>query len=316
MRDHRSVRCEEVRAAVFREPGSPALDSPAVAAHCATCAECAELVRDASLALSAVEVSRRSQRGRLSDAFYLRLRSRLRVAHSQALAQQDAKVSALAWFTDLWAVRPRLAWSLASALVAVVAAAVMFFSLPDRPLGVIGYVEGLMEIRLSGSSSPAEGSARLVQGAEVTTRDGAHGAIHLQERDVWWYLQPQTVARADAPRVVYLEQGTSWFDVTPGKGPFRVRTPHGEIDVIGTQFGVEVRADGMRVAVALGRVAVGSAFVEAGQQLDVSANGLTVTVTARAEGTAVPAWVSALAQKASEARFIRYYPSIRTTSEP
>jgi hypothetical protein len=56
---------------------------------------------------------------------------------------------------------------------------------------------------------------------------------------------------AHGPERVSLARGRAWFRVGPG--PFRVDTPHGPVEVLGTTFEVDVRG-GLRVAVAEGLV--------------------------------------------------------------
>lgn len=58
-------------------------------------------------------------------------------------------------------------------------------------------------------------------------------------------------------RLVSLAAGAARFDVAPdAKRPFEIETKYGRIRVLGTAFAVDVRDEGLHVAVAHGRVAV------------------------------------------------------------
>ncbi|GMV83013.1 MAG: hypothetical protein AMXMBFR7_41970 [Planctomycetota bacterium] len=50
-----------------------------------------------------------------------------------------------------------------------------------------------------------------------------------------------SVVKLAAPRRVELHDGSGRFKVVPGSEPFRVWTPRGEIEVLGTEFSVELR---------------------------------------------------------------------------
>ena len=70
------------------------------------------------------------------------------------------------------------------------------------------------------------------------------------------------------PNMVYLEKGKAWFDVSPGAGftrkdkdvprrvPFSVRSPLGDVRVVGTSFLVDVNRDAFSVGVWHGAVQV------------------------------------------------------------
>ncbi|WP_454817124.1 FecR family protein [Labrys neptuniae] len=81
-------------------------------------------------------------------------------------------------------------------------------------------------------------------------------------------------------RQVKLVRGTASFDVAPGKAPFVVRVPDGDIRDIGTQFDVNLGDDGTVVTLESGKVAVkaehlGEALLDApGQRLRFDRQGL------------------------------------------
>ncbi|MGO4335663.1 FecR domain-containing protein [Labrys sp. KB_33_2] len=81
-------------------------------------------------------------------------------------------------------------------------------------------------------------------------------------------------------RQVRLVRGTASFDVAPGKAPFVVRVPDGDIRDIGTRFDVNLGDDGTVVTLESGKVAVkaehlGEALLDApGQRLRFDRQGL------------------------------------------
>jgi ferric-dicitrate binding protein FerR (iron transport regulator) len=68
----------------------------------------------------------------------------------------------------------------------------------------------------------------------------------------------------DGGSTVRLERGRAWFEVGPG--PFTVRTPRGDVEVVGTAFEVELAPQGdLRVEVGEGRVRVHGESLAAGE---------------------------------------------------
>jgi hypothetical protein len=131
--------------------------------------------------------------------------------------------------------------------------------------------------------------ARLGPGVEVV-RDGARllrvpvgseRALSLRARD--WVLAERpaelqltgrvrtvldggATLRIDGPHEVSLREGRAWFEVEPGS--FRVETPRGTVEVLGTAFEVDLTGTGLAVRVAEGTVRVGAQTVPAGFALE------------------------------------------------
>ncbi|KDC59110.1 sigma factor regulatory protein, FecR/PupR family [Bordetella bronchiseptica MBORD591] len=100
----------------------------------------------------------------------------------------------------------------------------------------------------------------LEQTAALRMRDGTR-----VDMDVGTTL---TVAYDDARREVVLESGAAFFDVArDAQRPFLIRTPAGEVHVLGTAFEVQRLADGLLVNVARGHVRIAAPENPAGVEL-------------------------------------------------
>ena len=98
------------------------------------------------------------------------------------------------------------------------------------------------------------------------------------------YLNAQTqlsVRMGQAQRELRLSSGEALFDVAKDpQRPFRVRTADAVVEAVGTQFNVNARADGTRVAVIEGKVRISGDGAQ-------SKSGATVTITALEAGQSV-----------------------------
>ncbi len=119
--------------------------------------------------------------------------------------------------------------------------------------------EGVLRVGPQGTSSPANG--RLEPGARVTAPEVAEVDLGERGRIV---LDGGTVLTLTRANEVTLNEGRAFFDLGPG--PFVVRTALGDVDVLGTAFEVDLRGDGLQVAVEHGRVRVGDHVLAAGSR--------------------------------------------------
>lgn len=298
MEQQQMVSCESVRATLAG--AAPALNDAALAAHLDSCAACAAHAESAAV-VSEVLARIPTEPRELSEQWHIALHARLHMAHKDETRRTE---------NPAWQPERRWTWALGLAAAVVLVFTVMTYRVAPAPVGVVGYVEGVMSVCQAGATSAALGSTPLHKRAGIETATDAQGAIYLRERDAWWYVHGETRGRLDSQRVVALYEGLSWFEVAPGKGPFEVETPHGTVRVLGTSFGVSVDETGLKVTVARGRVAVGTSVVGGGQQVQVAATGEISAVETAAE-TAPPLWVGELIRKVADSHFVKYYPSVR-----
>jgi ferric-dicitrate binding protein FerR (iron transport regulator) len=122
----------------------------------------------------------------------------------------------------------------------------------------------------------------------------AHLGGHLEVADGWWRTADQGLGRVgDRTQVhlergarlrvtagdrVRLEEGRAWFDVEPRTsaregGGFRVETPYGTVEVLGTAFEVDLTRGDLGVGVARGRVVAGDIEIDGGEILSGGALG-------------------------------------------
>lgn len=117
----------------------------------------------------------------------------------------------------------------------------------------------------------------LVDGSEVTLNSETALAIDFSDRE----------------RRIELFEGEAWFDVSHDRNrPFIIRTPHGEVKVIGTQFNLRLDRRGTTVSLTEGSVLLNtdadSATLYAGQQANLTDN--LVSAPKEFDQTAVTAW--------------------------
>jgi len=169
---------------------------------------------------------------------------------------------------SILAARPR--WAVAAAAMLVLAFAVARHQTPSPP--VIGF-----EIE--------EFATGAAEAATVTLRDGTVVRLGPQSR---------LRLTSGKGRDVSL-WGQALFSVAKAPDrPFRIETPGGTVDVLGTRFEIEARDDDLRIAVIEGLVAVSArglrTEVPAGEMRRV-VGGATLPAVKVPEGTGVGDWV-------------------------
>jgi hypothetical protein len=164
---------------------------------------------------------------------------------------------------------PRAAWALGAALAVVVAGlALLLTSGPATEGAVIGRAGEGLEIVAAGRTSTRPATGALRAGDVLTAARPA---------EAWLGERVRVVIDADARlellggEDVRLHAGRAYFEVAPG--PFRVRTPHGDVKVVGTTFEVSVAGGELAVYMASGSVEVAGRTLDAGMALDASGVG-------------------------------------------
>ncbi len=155
-----------------------------------------------------------------------------------------------------------------TALAALLLAAVLVWRPWDTRQGsgeLIDLVAGRgMQLLRAGSALPAPAHAkRTVQRGDVLhCLEAAEARLGERIRIV---LDGGARLRIESGERVALQEGRAWFEVAPGA--FEVETPHGPVRVLGTAFEVDLRAGGLEVAVAHGRVRAAAQEIAQGEQL-------------------------------------------------
>lgn len=106
-----------------------------------------------------------------------------------------------------------------------------------------------------GADTPLATAARLAPGDRVVTSGSAVVGLRLGTR-LALRLAPGSRLRLDAGDAATLEAGTVYVDSDPrlGRAPLEIRTPHGVVSHLGTQYTVGLAGDGLEVAVREGEV--------------------------------------------------------------
>lgn len=127
------------------------------------------------------------------------------------------------------------------------------------------------------------GRTTLAAGAHLAVRNGRAALRFADGTTIDLMTDASLVAGPDAPgRSIVLEAGTVTATVAsqPAERPLRIRTPQGEVTVVGTIFDLAVDAEWTRIAMFSGRVrlagvdGVGAIPVVAGQRAAVRRGGL------------------------------------------
>jgi ferric-dicitrate binding protein FerR (iron transport regulator) len=173
----------------------------------------------------------------------------------------------------------RARWAIAAGLILALLAGFVWRGM--QPAALVARVEaldGVVEARGAGwlgrTSQLADGGTIA---AGSTLRVGADGGVLLRlSPELTVRLAANSRASFTAADELELTQGRVFVDATPGaRAPLRVRTPHGEVTHLGTQYLVRTGADEIEIAVREGRAqltAAGAARVaEAGQWLRLRA---------------------------------------------
>lgn len=129
-----------------------------------------------------------------------------------------------------------------------------------------------------GADAPLAAAAPLAPGDRVVTSREAVAGLRLGTR-LALRLAPGSSLRLDATDTATLEAGTVYVDSDPrlGRSPLAIRTPHGVVSHLGTQYSVGLAGGGLEIAVREGEVElVRGATTEratGGQLLRVEAGG-------------------------------------------
>ncbi len=111
---------------------------------------------------------------------------------------------------------------------------------------------------------PQTGVFRVLSSDTVLTAERQPARVDLGQVAV--VLDRASPLQLKTQGVLRLEAGRAHFDVQPG--PLQIETPYGDVEVVGTEFEIDLRHGGLAVRVAEGVVRVGEQRIEAGQSLD------------------------------------------------
>ncbi|MEQ8822092.1 MAG: FecR family protein [Sumerlaeia bacterium] len=201
--------------------------------------------------------------------------------------------------------RPALLWlAAAAALLLIVLGSMTAHHQLSSPAGMVRYASAGLRESIGSEIRPGQSLAFAAGEQGYVTLDGERVNVFLHEN-----------SRLDikAPDQVFLAAGEAWFAVEPNSGPFQIGTPSGRVEVLGTNFGVQLLESGMEVSVSDGRVRVTSksedfAVIERGTRAMVSDEGGRPVLSAAGQD-ATPQWAQALLADAQAYFAARYFPS-------
>jgi ferric-dicitrate binding protein FerR (iron transport regulator) len=162
-------------------------------------------------------------------------------------------------------------------------------------------IEGSVELlRVGGTSQPVVADTGAIRFGD-TLRTGADGRVALRlNSDLLLRVNTTSELVFSAPDAIELLAGTIYVDTgDSGAGyPLLIDTQLGEIEHLGTQYEVDLSDAALRVRVREGSIVYNGAVVseigQAGEQLDIDANGLA-SRSAVAPNDPVWEWATSLA---------------------
>lgn len=228
------------------------------------------------------------------DDFLRSLESRIREEKQRPVRPVEApppKAPTLRWLPMAAAVL---------CLAALSGAFLLWWNTPE--FGSIEFAQALVE----------EPAAELAAGAAVQTLPDGGASIILDEGRIRLLLAEETAVVLAARDRVELGAGSLWVEVVPDSGPFAISTPLGDVHVTGTQFGIVLTNEMLRVELLRGGL-----LVESATQSLALAPGQSAT---RARGgdfthdldapVAVPDWAKVILSRLARAGARSYFPSV------
>jgi ferric-dicitrate binding protein FerR (iron transport regulator) len=208
----------------------------------------------------------------------------------------------------------KLAWS-AGALAAIVLAVGIGsrILLESRGIGKVEFAEGSVQLIDGSGSTLSRDRGRLEPGTTIRTGETGRGLFDMGD-DVLGVMAGSTSAVVVDRDRLQLDRGEIWFSVIPEGRGFAVDTPHGRVEVTGTEFGVRVGEFDLSVEVIDGDVRVSRGVeqnrVAVGEILKVQQGGGPV-VARRSEGSELPDWVLKVIEEVELEYVAKYIPSLK-----
>ena len=178
-----------------------------------------------------------------------------------------------------WGEQPMLKrWAIPMAAAAVLVAVSFVIVDQLRQPEAIGIVtattdSGVFLRRSEGRKRPDEpvtGPTLVYVGDRLYAKAGAKSVLEMYDGGTEMRLDEASDLQLHGTRSVSLWDGQMWADVAPSGVPFRVSTPAGEVEVLGTRLNISIAAQSTVVTVAEGsvtfRTSVGEALVEKGYE--------------------------------------------------
>ncbi len=205
-----------------------------------------------------------------------------------------------------WGEQPMLKrWAIPMAAAAVLVA--VFFVIVDQlsqpeAIGIVTATtdSGVFLRRSEGGKRPDEpvtGPTLVYVGDRLYAKAGAKSVLEMYDGGTEMRLDEASDLQLHGPRSVSLWDGQMWADVAPSGVPFRVSTPAGEVEVVGTQLNISIAAASTVVTVAEGsvtfRTSVGEALVEKGYE-SVAARDHVPQVSRKPDVERVMQWATTI----------------------
>ena len=251
------------------------------------------------------------------------LKQRIRQRASRRLRAFESGTGWLDRFIPSAAMGRRLVWACATlALVATIVATLVWRQdAHPGPIGRIDFVQGPSLVYQGQAAEQVANVSTLFlhRASRIETDAETSAMIQLDAAEgMRIAVASSTSLGLTAPDRIALDRGAIWLSVKPRDRGFKVQTPYGEVEVVGTHFGVAVENEEMTVEVTQGKVRVSqgtAAALEAGYCMSADAGGLNAE-QARADGVDLPGWVTALRRAEDQSAAGAYLPSVTFKTLP
>lgn len=180
-----------------------------------------------------------------------------------------------------------------------------------NPLGSLVYSGGQTQVT---GTKPGT-SDLLGSGATISTGKDGEALVAMDHNRVNLILRQDTVLSLAEVDTVTLDKGEVWVRVRPDSGFFEIKTPTGHAHIHGTTFGVKVTEGRTEVVVASGIVEIGvgdlCVDVPPGHRGSLEAGSESPEVL-EANVELSPSWAVETFNRASQARYSDFFPSVAT----
>ncbi len=157
-------------------------------------------------------------------------------------------------------------WPFAAACLIALVAAISLLNQPKQDQSFAGFIDPcrqhwlclLNQLKQEQSLAEKIFGTVIIEQHRITTPADKSGTVKLYDQTSIELGQKTEliVAKGDSKRAVYMAEGTATFEVIKDAREFEVRTPMGQVKVIGTQFQVSLNGKNMNVIVFSGIVQV------------------------------------------------------------
>jgi hypothetical protein len=188
--------------------------------------------------------------------------------------------------------------SIAALLMLSIGAALYLREKPEKApesFATLSEGSGNVSIARGAQTKKASAGEPLVAGDQISVSGGSCGIHYADGTEISVDVEAVLALSGSAEsKQLELRQGKLAANVTPQKQPLKLKTPHSEATVIGTQFTVAIEKDGTRLEVNVGHVKL--ADLKTRESVEVPAGQFAIAGTGKLEARPINAPSQQIAQ--------------------